>query len=143
MEVQIAHTDKDFLKCWEVIHVLRPHLTKEGYLDLLKKMTQSGYNLIFIEEGEKAVAALGFRYMTMLYAGNIIYVDDLTTLPESRGKGYASALLDYVIEKAKAEDLNGVHLDSGHQRFDAHRLYLNKGFRITCHHFQLDLPKDK
>ncbi|MDJ1502555.1 GNAT family N-acetyltransferase [Xanthocytophaga agilis] len=141
MEVQLAHTEKDFLKCWEVIHALRPHLTIEEYLALLTKMTQSGYSLIFIEDGDKAAAALGFRYMTMFYAGNIIYIDDLTTLPESRGKGYASTLLDYIIEKAKNEGLNGVHLDSGHQRFDAHRLYLNKGFRITCHHFQLDLSR--
>ncbi len=139
MEIQIASTQADFLKCWEVMHALRPHLTQDRYLALLSEMTQKGYSLLFLEENGKAVSALGFRYMTMLYAGHIIYIDDLTSLPESRGKGYASQLLDYIIAKARQEKLNGVHLDSGHQRFDAHRLYLNKGFRISCHHFQLDL----
>jgi GNAT superfamily N-acetyltransferase len=139
MNIQIATTESDFLKCWEVMHALRPHLTQERYLSLLQETTKEGYSLIYLEENGKAVSALGFRYMTMLYAGRIIYIDDLSSLPESRGKGYAGKLLDYVIDKARRENLNGVHLDSGHQRFDAHRLYLNRGFRISCHHFQLDL----
>lgn len=139
MNIETAVTETDFLKCWDVMHTLRPHLTQERYLSLLQETTKEGYSLIYIEENGKVVSALGFRYMTMLYAGRIIYIDDLSSLPESRGKGYAGKLLDYVIDKARRENLNGVHLDSGHQRFDAHRLYLNKGFRISCHHFQLDL----
>jgi hypothetical protein len=30
-------------------------------------------------------------------------------------------------------------LDSGHQHFDAHRLYLNFGFKIVSHHFSKEL----
>ena len=32
-----------------------------------------------------------------------------------------------------------VHLDSGPQRHDAHRLYLNHGFKIIGHHLALNL----
>ncbi|GGD71547.1 N-acetyltransferase GCN5 [Emticicia aquatilis] len=139
MQIQIAQTKEDFLKCFDVMQALRPHLTPELFLELLPKMKEENYSLLFIEENDKAVSACGFRYLTTLFDGRYIYIDDLTTLPEARGKGYAGALFDYVVEKAKEEGLKAVHLDSGHQRYDAHRLYLNKGMKIVYHHFRLEL----
>ena len=108
-------------------------------MDLLPKMQEENYFLIYIEENNEAVSACGFRYLTTLFNGRYIYIDDLTTLPEGRGKGYAGKLFDFVIEKAKTEGLKAVHLDSGHHRHDAHRLYLNKGMKIVYHHFKLEL----
>ncbi|MFN3848667.1 MAG: GNAT family N-acetyltransferase [Spirosomataceae bacterium] len=139
MEIKTAQTKEDFLKCLEVIQALRPHLTAESLLDLVSKMKEESYTLIYIEENGKGVSACGFRYLTTLFEGRYIYIDDLSTLPEARGKGYAGALFDYVVEKAKAEGLPAVHLDSGHQRYDAHRLYLNKKMKIVYHHFRLEL----
>jgi GNAT superfamily N-acetyltransferase len=138
MSVKFANTQEDYLKCWNAINVLRPNLTKENYLALIDNMTSQTYQLAFIEDENGDVPAIvGFRYMTMLYCGNIIYIDDLSTVSEARGKGYASQLLDFIIELAQTQKLDGVHLDSGHQRYDAHRLYLNKKFKITAHHFSL------
>ena len=76
----------------------------------------------------------------MLYSGKTLYIDDLSTLPGARGKGYASTLLDFVIEQARQHGCQCVSLDSGQNpaRYDAHRLYLKKGFNITSHHFKLD-----
>lgn len=140
MNIKYARTQEEFLKCWNAISALRPMLTQEKYLELIESMKIQGYQLLFIEEENGEVPAiLGFRYLTMLYCGNIIYIDDLSTLPESRGKGYANTLLDHVINLGHKKKLDGVHLDSGLQRFDAHRLYLNKKFNITSHHFALTL----
>lgn len=140
MSIKFANTQEDFLKCWNAISALRPNLTKENYLALVDNMKNQTYQLAFIEEENGDVpAVVGFRYMTMLYCGNIIYIDDLSTLSEARGKGYASQLLDFIIDLAQTQKLDGVHLDSGHQRYDAHRLYLNKKFKITSHHFALNL----
>lgn len=138
MSVKFANTQDEYLKCWNAISALRPNLTKENYLALIDKMENQTYRLAYIEEENGNVPAIiGFRYMTMLYCGNIIYIDDLSTIPEARGKGYASQLLDFIIDLAQTQKLDGVHLDSGHQRYDAHRLYLNKKFKITTHHFSL------
>ena len=139
MEIKIAHSDSDILKCFKVIKELRPHLAEETFLSLIKKMMAEGYELAFIEENNKAVAAVGFRYLQLLYNGTQYYIDDLTTLPESRGRGYAGRLLDFVETLAREKGFNTVTLDSGHQRFDAHRLYLNKGFKIVAHHFSKTL----
>lgn len=135
MEIKIATSEENILKCWEVLLALRPHLTKETFLPTVMQMINEGYTLAFIEEDAKAAAAIGFRYLQFLYNGKHFYIDDLSTLPEYRGKGYAGKLLDFVIDKAKEDGLHCVTLDSGYQRLDAHRLYLNKGFTLSAHHF--------
>ncbi len=135
MQIQIAKTEEDILKCWDVLFVLRPHLEKGSFVDTVNEMFTEGYRLSFIEEGGKAIAAVGFRYTQYLYNGKHFYIDDLSTLPESRSKGYAGKLLDYVIELAKEKGYKCVTLDSGYTRLDAHRLYLNKGFILAAHHF--------
>lgn len=135
MQVQIAKTEEDILKCWEVIYQLRPHLVKDKFVATVLEMIGEGYILAFIEADGKAVSAIGYRYQQYLYNGKHFYIDDLTTLAEARGYGYAGALLDHVAEEARKNNYATVTLDSGHQRFTAHRLYLNKGFDIVAHHF--------
>lgn len=135
MKITEAKTDNEILMCWDVIHELRPHLEKEKFLSLIKDMMNEGYRLSFIEVDGKAVAAIGFRYLQFLFAGKHFYIDDLVTLAEHRKNGYAAMLLDYVFELAIKNGYEKVTLDSGHHRYDAHRLYLNKGFKIFAHHF--------
>ena len=137
--IKIAETEADILKCWDILLALRPHLKKETFVGTIQEMIGEGYILAFIESDEKAVAAVGFRYLQFLVIGKHYYIDDLTTLPEHRGHGYGGKLLDFVIEKAKAKGFKYVTLDSGYQRNDAHRLYLNKGFILGSHHFVKNL----
>lgn len=85
------------------------------------------------------VSLAGFRHLTNLYAGPHLYIDDLSTLPSARGKGHAGALLRWVDEEARRLGCAGVHLDSGTQRHDAHRLYLASGFVIPAFHFAKSL----
>ena len=134
-EIQSAKSVADILKCWEVLLELRPHLLRENFVTTVQEMLGEGYQLAFIEEDGKAVAAIGFRYLQYLYNGKHIYIDDLSTLPAARGKGYAGKLLDYVAAIAKEKGYKAVTLDSGYLRTDAHRLYLNKKFIMVAHHF--------
>ena len=135
MPVQLAQTDTDILKCWPVMHLLRPHLIENEFVAVVREQMQGGYCLAFVEENDLAAAAVGYRYMQKLYDGKQIYIDDLTTLAEHRGKGYGGLLLDFVQQEAEALGCACVTLDSGPTRNDAHRLYLNKGFKIVGMHF--------
>lgn len=135
MEIKVCSSVKDILKCWEVLLALRPHLIESNFVPTIQEMMSEGYQLAFIEEGDKAVATIGYRYLQYLYNGKHIYIDDLSTLPVSRGKGYAGKLLDYVEAKARENGYGCVTLDSGYLRTDAHRLYLNRGFILVAHHF--------
>lgn len=139
MEIKIATTAAEILKCWDVIFVLRPHLIREKFVSTIQEMISEGYQLAYIEENGKAASAIGFRYLQYLYNGKHIYIDDLVSLPETRSKGYAGMLLDYVHNLAKEKGYGCVALDSGHQRHAAHRLYLNKGYNIVAHHFVKNL----
>lgn len=137
--IKTATTEEDILKCWDVLLALRPHLVLEEFVSTVKEMLTEGYQLAYIEEDGKAAAAIGFRYQQYLYNGKHFYIDDLSTLPESRGKGYAGMLIDYVANLAKEKGYKVITLDSGYTRNDAHRLYLNKGFTMVCHHFSKTL----
>ena len=145
MTVVIAQSDADIERCLPAMLALRPHLTPEKALEQIRfQQANENFVLAFVEDGdssEPAPAVVGYRYMTLLYSGKTLYIDDLSTLPSARGKGYASALLDFVIDQARQAGCQCVSLDSGQNpaRYDAHRLYLNKRFNIASHHFKLDL----
>ncbi|HET7053657.1 MAG TPA: GNAT family N-acetyltransferase [Solirubrobacterales bacterium] len=98
-----------------------------------------GYRLAgaFEAGAEGAVGVAGFRIADSLAWGRYLYVDDLSTLPEARRRGHGRALLDWLLEEARRESCEQLHLDSGVElnRADAHRLYLNAGLVITAHHF--------
>ena len=137
MKILYAKDEATINRCFDVLKALRPDLQRDTFTKKISSMIENGYNLCYIEESEKALCAAGFRYVDMLAWGKAIYIDDLSTLPQARGRGFANALLDHIIQVAKEKKLNQVHLDSGcnESRYDAHRLYLKKGFNITSHHF--------
>jgi len=139
MNIQFAKTASEIQKCLHVFSLLRPHLQEETFVEKITEMLSEGYQMAFIEEDEVPVSAIGFRYLQMLSNGKQIYIDDLTTSDKVRGKGYASALLDFVVNIAIAKGCDCISLDSGPSRHTAHRLYLNKGFQIKSLHFVKDL----
>lgn len=84
-----------------------------------------------------ALAVAGFRRLSNLAWGDVLYVDDLVTRASARGRGLASALLRAVEDEGRRIGADALHLDSGHgpDRADAHRAYLRHGYRISSHHF--------
>ncbi|WP_373512353.1 GNAT family N-acetyltransferase [Persicitalea sp.] len=137
--IRKAITDADILKCRRVVQALRPLLSDEVYEEAVRRTLADNRQMIFIEEDGEAAAVVVFETGYNLYRGKYVYVDDLSTLPEARGKGYAGQLLDWVIDYARREKFDQVHLDSGvsEARTDAHRLYLNKRMQVTSLHFAL------
>ena len=140
-QVQVVKTEADILKCRSAIQALRPSLTDEFYFEAVQKTLADNRQIIFIEDGGTASAVAVFETGYNLFRGKYIYIDDLSTLPESRGKGHAGTLLDWIIDFAKEENYEQIHLDSGvnTNRTDAHRLYLNKRFQITSLHFVVNV----
>lgn len=138
METKEAKTKADIEFCKEVILQFRTNLSEEGYADqVLEMMATEDFKLRYIPNNSntKAVAFIGYRPLQMLRTGKIIYIDDLFTSAECRGKGYAGLLLDSVAKEATAAEIQSIHLDSGYMLHDAHRLYLNKGYVLACNHF--------
>ncbi len=144
MTVKIATSDADIRRCLPAMLALRPHLTAEqAFVQIQRQQTNDNYVLAFVDDNPPAdaPAVTGYRIQHFLHSGKTLYIDDLSTLPEGRGKGHATSLLDFVIEQARQAGCQCISLDSGQNpaRYDAHRLYLKKGFNITSHHFHLTL----
>ncbi len=100
-----------------------------------------GYRVVaaFVPEMSDAVAAAGFRLQHQLSKARFLYVDDLVTLPEHRLRGYADLVFEWLVEEARRLGCEQLHLDSGHQRHDAHRFYLKRGMVMNAHHFSMKI----
>jgi GNAT superfamily N-acetyltransferase len=139
IEIFTAKTSDEILLCFRVMHLLRPHLKRDDFLSQVRRQQGQLFQLAALRENGDVKSVIGFREAEYLIWGKIVYIDDLSTVEDERGKGYAGKLLDWVVEYARAQGCSGVHLDTGYTRHAAHRLYLNKGFTIGCHHLSFEL----
>jgi GNAT superfamily N-acetyltransferase len=139
VEIFLARTDAEIEACFPAFQALRPHIDAASFLPRVRRQQAQGYQILALRHEGIIKSAAGFRVLEYLVWGNVLYIDDLTTLPDERGQGFAGSLLDWLIEHAKSRQCQAVHLDSGYARHTAHRLYLNKGFQLSCHHFALNL----
>src|SRR5579871_4625838 len=139
MDILSATSDVEIAACYQTFKALRPHLIEKEFVSRVRRQQSEGYRLIYVAESKSVVAAAGYRFLEFLAWGRVLYVDDLITHPDKRGAGYGGALMDWLIAHGREKKCDELHLDSGYQRQDAHRLYLNKGLQLGCHHFSMKL----
>jgi len=66
------------------------------------------------------------------------------TAERRRSTGAGKRMIDWLKEHARSLGCRQLELDSGVQRFGAHRFYLREGFHIPSHHFAItDLAASK
>jgi GNAT superfamily N-acetyltransferase len=138
VKIALAVEDDEIESCYAVMSELRPHVAAGEFVPRVRRQMAGGYKLAYLSDGGvKAVA--GFRVSECLAWGKFVYVDDLVSKEGERSKGYGGRLFDWLVEYARAEGCDRFHLDSGVQRFAAHRFYLAKRMSIEAHHFGLKL----
>ncbi len=127
-------------RCFPVMRQLRTHFEDEQkFVEQVERQRTGGYRMAFLEDASGVQAVAGFRMSESLFAGRFCYVDDLVTNGTGRSLGYGGALLDWLVAEARAAGCAKLELDSGVQRFAAHRFYLTKRMIISSHHFSLEL----
>ena len=139
MMIAVAESDKEIEDCYAVMTELRPHISREEFLPLVKKLSEStGFRLVYLKDEEiKAVG--GFRIAEWLAGGKYLEIEDLVSKDGERSKGYGGAIFDWLVEHGKRENCNQVRLVSHVKRFTAHRFYLRKGMIIEAHYFSMAL----
>lgn len=139
-QVKIIETESEIEQCREVAFLLRPHLNKDTWSSMILEMMQNEkYSIAGIMDNEKCVAFAGYRVMTSLHSGNIIYIDDLCTLESYRGKGLASQLLKYVKAIAVSTNKDAVVLDTDFNNNTAQKVYFKNGFQLVAVHLACDI----
>src|SRR5262249_22300934 len=118
---------------------LRTHLIESEFVARIRRQQKLGYNLVFLEDAGEVLSVAGVRIAENLYAGRYLYVDDLSTHESVRSQGHGGMLFDWLVNYAKSDNCDVLALDSGVQRFGAHRFYLGKRMDIVSHHFRLKL----
>ena len=137
--IRLAVTREEIARCYEVIVELRPHLKPEPFVEQVLRQQEQGYRLAFLEEEGKVQACAGYRFNESLSWGRYMYVDDLITASTARSRGFGGELLHWLQAEARTAGCAEFHLDSGVQRFGAHRFYLRERMDIIAHHFALKL----
>ena len=137
--VDLESEDPRWARALPVLRELRPHLTDELFTQVMREAGPQGLRFTAVFAGERCVAIAGWRIVANTSAIRKLYVDDLSTAAADRSRGYGRMLMDELRERAIASGCRSLELDSGVQRFDAHRFYLRERMSITAHHFDLEL----
>lgn len=148
--ITLATSDLELERCFPVMQELRPQLVAADFVEQVRRQaSQAGYQLAYLATDD-AIAAIkdatidvkalaGFRLSESLSWGKFLYVDDLITTASARSLGYGELLLQWLLDYARTHQCAQLHLDSGVQRFEAHRFYLRHRMQIVAHHFSLKL----
>ena len=135
-EIREMISDAEIASTFATLRQLRPHLKEGEYLATVRRMQGTdGYRLAAAIEGAARPCVAGFRLGENLARGKYLYVDDLVTSEDARSRGHGKAVLDWLADLARREGCAVLLLDSGVQRFGAHRFYLRERFDILGHHF--------
>jgi len=140
MHVQLARTDADLERISPVLQQLRPQYDTPTLIARIRHQQAEGYQVAFVTDAnERVLCVAGFVIASKLAWSRTLYVDDLVTDAAARSSGAGKCMMDWLKAHARASGCEQLHLDSGVQRFDAHRFYMREGMRIASHHFSVDL----
>jgi GNAT superfamily N-acetyltransferase len=138
--ISIASSIQEITDCFPVVRELRSHLELTSFITQVQRQQQQfNYQLVYLQVDRTIQAVAGFRISESLAWGKFLYVDDLVSKSDDRSKGYGGELFNWLIDYARTENCQQLTLDSGVQRFAAHRFYLRQRMEITSHHFTIKL----
>ena len=154
--IRLAETREDVARCFEVVHELRPHLEGEQFVEQV--MRQQGRVAIAWRLLEDAgISCAGVRRLPHFGKSRV----GAFSLRRRFGhrivcsvpRGLGRSLFDWLVTPVPGvAGCAQFHLDSGVQRYAAHRFYLGKRMEITvAHHFraqagenvEADLPRSR
>ena len=118
-----------------VMRQLRSHLDEGEYVERVRRMRAEGYRLAAVVDGGEVLCVAGFRIVEFLAHGRFLYVDDLVTDDRARSVGSGKLMLDWLAAEARGAGCEKLQLDSGVQRYAAHRFYFREGMHISSYHF--------
>jgi GNAT superfamily N-acetyltransferase len=138
-DIRIAQAPAEIERCFPPMHQLHPLLVEQNFVARVQLQQQEGYRLAYLEHESAIVSVAGYRIQNILWSGRTLYVDDLVTDESRRGQGHGTAMLAWLIAKARESKCDTFSLDTATHRRESHAFYFRHGLRITDYHFQLSL----
>ena len=125
MDIRELRGDSEIGAAFPLMSALRERLRKETFLAEVRRQQVEGYRLFGGFVGDRLVCLAGARRSHTLARGEHLFVDDLVTTESERGQGHAGRMLRHLADRAKAEGLHRMYLDS---RATAQGFYAKVGF---------------
>jgi GNAT superfamily N-acetyltransferase len=141
--IALATTAEEIERCCPVMRELRSQVAEKDFVARVQKQQKEGYQLGFLEKDGAIRAVAGFRILELLFSGRTLYVDDLVTRASDRSQGFGEMIFAWLLERARGDGCESLTLDSGVQRYDAHRFYLRQRMEISAHHFSLEIKNSR
>lgn len=139
LKIISVETDSDIQACFGVLSQLRTEIKEDKFLSIVRKQYKRGYQLTAIKSDGAVVAVAGFHFQENLAWGKHLYIEDICTDENQRSVGVGHMLLNWLLETARENSCEQLHLDSGIQRKDAHRFYEREGMIFTSHHYSIKI----
>ena len=134
--------DEGLAAAFPVLRELRPNLTAASFTQIYQEGHPQGLRFTVASRNGECVGVAGWRIIATTVAGRKLHVDDLVTSDAHRSAGIGHALLTDLIRRAAAAGCTLLDLDSGVQRFGAHRFYLRERMALTAHHFTIPITPE-
>jgi GNAT superfamily N-acetyltransferase len=125
MEFRELITDREIQEAFPLMASLRDRIREDTFLAEVRRQQIEGYRLFAASEGGRLLALAGVRRTHTLNRGEHLFVDDLVTVAEERGKGRGKALMSWLAANAGRQGVRRIHLDS---RSTAKDFYAKIGF---------------
>jgi ribosomal protein S18 acetylase RimI-like enzyme len=149
LKVIVVQDDRETGACFEAMRSLRHDLkTRNRFVEQISRQRrEAGYVLLAArDEQHNILGVAGFRVLENLMHGVHIYVDDLVTLEQYRGRGVGTELMRLILSRARDIRCKKILLDTGTENEMAHLFYSRLGFSKTAYRFSkivADSPSDQ
>ena len=131
MDLYLAGSREQVAECFDIMKQLRPHLSENEFVERVQVQKKHGYQLLIARRDDKIIGVAGFVIGQKLAWGKHLYIDDLVTDESRRSAGAGKAMLAWLEEHGKEQQCEQMHLDSGVQRFAAHKFYLRENYTLS------------
>lgn len=118
-------TEAELTAAFPLMSALRDRIREDTFLAEVRRQQVEGYRLFGAFDGARLVSLAGVRRTHTLARGEHLFVDDLVTLADERGKGHGKSLLAWLAVRSAEQGVRRIHLDS---RSTAKGFYEKVGF---------------
>ncbi|BCH65719.1 N-acetyltransferase family protein [Agrobacterium vitis] len=112
------------------------------YLAAFRRIAASSNEVLYVAERDGAVVGTFQTMITTTLTGrgsSSMIVEAVQTRADCRGQGIGAQMIEFCLERARAEGLRLVQLSSNAVRLDAHRFYERLGFSKSHFGFKFKL----
>jgi hypothetical protein len=137
--IRITQSDNEIRRCFPVMAELRTHPVADEFVGRVRRYDRLGYRLAFLQDAGALKAVARFRIGKFLCRGKILYVDDWVTTGSECSRCRSRQILGCLLNHTPAEGREQIHLDSGVEKFAAHRFCLRSRMHVSSHQFSFRL----